>query len=62
MVMGRFRARMPVALWMALATAAAEPAVPSSPMPRAPSGLKVVSGWLRKCTSMGGMSALTGIG
>ena len=45
---------------MALATAAAVPVMPISPMPRAPSGWNLVSGMLRQVTSMMPMSALTG--
>ena len=37
---------------MALATAAAVPVMPISPMPRAPRGWKVLSGMLRQVTSM----------
>ncbi len=43
-VIGRSRTRLPVAWWTALATAAANPVMPISPIPRAPNSLNARSG------------------
>src|SRR6202795_298778 len=56
--MGNRRILFPVALKIALAMAAGIPVTPISPIPRAPSGLKMVSGLMTKWISTSGMSAL----
>src|SRR5271166_1623169 len=58
-VAGKFRIRAPVALWMALITAAPAPQMPSSPMPLLPSGLPFGSSSCRKSTSISPTSAFT---
>ena len=58
-VIGKSRTRLPVALNIALATAAAAPVMPSSPTPRAPIGV-CSSGMSVQRISMGGTSRLTG--
>ena len=57
--MGKFLKRFPVALKIALAIAAAEPIIPTSPKPFAPLALRLKSGLLIKSTSMIGTSAFT---
>lgn len=58
-VMGRSRIRLPVALKIALATAAPVPVMLSSPMPRAPMGV-CGSGMSVQITSISGTSMCTG--
>lgn len=59
-VIGSERIRRPVALWIALATAAPTPVIPISPMPRAPSGA-YGSGMSVKMMSISGTSMWTGM-
>src|SRR5260221_1708279 len=56
-LIGSARTRTPVAWWTAFAMAAAVPASPISPMPRAPSSFRCRSGNSTKCTSRAGTSA-----
>src|SRR5260370_9648133 len=56
---GSSRTRTPVAWWTAAVVAAAKPVNPISPIPRSPTSFISLSGYSRKCTSIGGASGFT---